>query len=46
MEAVTSDDVQRAAQRVFVPERLIVAASGALSDKQRAKVEKTVKTWR
>jgi predicted Zn-dependent peptidase len=46
MEAVTAEDIQRAAQRVFQPERLIVAASGGLSERQRRDVQKTIKGWR
>jgi predicted Zn-dependent peptidase len=46
MEAVTAADIQRAAQRVFQPERLVVAASGGLSEKQKREVQKVVRTWR
>ncbi len=46
MEAVTAEDIQRAARRVFEPERLIVAASGGLSAKQRRDVQKIVEDWR
>ena len=46
MEAVTAADIQRAAERVFQPERLIVAASGALSEKRKRDVEKLVQGWR
>ena len=46
MEAVTAADIQRAAERVFQPERLVVAASGALSEKRKRDVEKLVKNWR
>ena len=46
MEAVTAADIQRAAERVFQPERLVVAASGGLSEKRRRDVEKLVKAWR
>src|SRR5262249_25562817 len=35
MEAVTAADIQRAAAAVFQPERLVVAASGGLSEKQK-----------
>jgi predicted Zn-dependent peptidase len=46
MEAVTPADIQRAAQEVFQPERLVVAASGGLSEKQKRGLEKLVKAWR
>src|SRR5262249_53783437 len=35
MEAVTAADIQRAAAAVFQPDRLVVAASGGLSEKQK-----------
>ena len=46
MEAVTPADIQRAAQEVFRPDRLVVAASGGLSEKQRKGLEKLVRGWR
>ena len=46
MEAVTAEDIQRAARRVFDPAHLVVAASGALTEKQKRDVTKVVKTWR
>jgi hypothetical protein len=46
MEAVTAGDIQRAAQRVFDPSRLVVAASGGLSEKQKREVSKVVRGWR
>jgi predicted Zn-dependent peptidase len=46
MEAVTAADIQRAAAVVFQPERLVVAASGGLSEKQKRALEAQVKTWR
>src|SRR5262249_59483143 len=46
MEAVTPADIQRAAQEVFRPDRLVVAASGGLSEKQRKGLGKLVRTWR
>jgi predicted Zn-dependent peptidase len=44
MEAVTPEDVQRAAQRLFVPERLTVAAVGALPSGVEQKVRDLVDT--
>jgi predicted Zn-dependent peptidase len=46
MEAVTAEDIQRAAGRVFQRERLVVAASGALGERQKRDVQKVVKSWR
>jgi predicted Zn-dependent peptidase len=46
MESVTAEDIQRAARSVFRPEHMIVAASGALSEKQRKNLEKTVEGWK
>lgn len=46
MEAVTAKDVLRAAEAVFQPERLVVAAAGSLSAKQRRDVDKSIKTWK
>jgi predicted Zn-dependent peptidase len=46
MEAVTPADIQRAAGEVFRPDRLVVAASGGLSEKQRKGLEKLVRGWR
>lgn len=46
MEAVTAADIQRTAQRVFDPARLVVAASGGLSEKQKRDLTKVVKSWK
>jgi predicted Zn-dependent peptidase len=46
MDAVTAEDIQRAAGEILRRERLVVAASGALTAKQLAKVKKTVADWR
>jgi predicted Zn-dependent peptidase len=46
MEKVTAEDIQRAAQAVLRPERLIAGASGALSERQRREVEKLVRAWK
>jgi predicted Zn-dependent peptidase len=46
MEAVTAADIQRAAQAVFQPDQLVVAASGGLTEKQKRGLEKLVKAWR
>jgi len=46
MEAVTAADIQRAAQRVFTREHLVVAAAGGLSERQKREVQKIVKGWR
>jgi predicted Zn-dependent peptidase len=46
MEAITAEDIRRAAQHVFRPERLVVAAAGGLSVRQRREVEKLVADWR
>lgn len=46
METVTAADILRAAREVFQPERLVVAASGGLSEKQKRGLEKLVKAWR
>jgi predicted Zn-dependent peptidase len=45
MEAVTPEAIMRVAQRVFVPERLVVGASGKLTVKQKRLAEKLVKGW-
>ncbi len=46
MDAVTAADIQRVAQEVLRRERLVVAASGALTARQLGKVKKTVEEWR
>jgi predicted Zn-dependent peptidase len=46
MEAVTAEDIARAAATVFRPERLVVAAAGGLTVRQRRDVEKLVREWR
>jgi predicted Zn-dependent peptidase len=46
MEKVSADDILRAAQAVFRPERLIAGAAGALNEKQRREVEKLVRGWK
>jgi predicted Zn-dependent peptidase len=46
MEAVTAEDIRRAAQAVIRPERLIVAAAGGLTERQRREVEKVVMGWK
>lgn len=45
MEAVTADDILRAAQTVFAPERMVLGTSGSLGAKQRREVERIVDRW-
>ncbi len=46
MDAVTKEAIQRVARTVFVPERLVLAAAGVLSARQRKAIEKRVRDWR
>jgi predicted Zn-dependent peptidase len=46
MEAVTAEDVQRVARRLFVPDRLTVAAVGDLGGKLQAEVRSLVEGYR
>ncbi|MBI4508753.1 MAG: insulinase family protein [Deltaproteobacteria bacterium] len=46
MEAVTADDVQRVAQAMFRTERLVVAAAGGLTARQRKGVERVIRAWK
>jgi predicted Zn-dependent peptidase len=45
MEKVTADDILRAAREVIRPDRMVVAASGALSDRQRRDAERVAREW-
>jgi predicted Zn-dependent peptidase len=45
MDAVRADDVMAVARTVFSPERMVVAAAGALTARQRSKVERIVEEW-
>jgi predicted Zn-dependent peptidase len=46
MEAVTADDVQRVARRLFVPERLTVATVGYLQNGLEKKVRDLVESFK
>lgn len=46
MEAVTPEAIQRAAGRVFRRERMVLAASGALTDRQYRGLERVLDEWK
>jgi predicted Zn-dependent peptidase len=46
MESVTADDLVRVARRVIQPERLVLAAVGALSRARLGELREAVATWR
>jgi hypothetical protein len=46
MEAVTAADISAPRKRRLQPARLVVAASGALSEKRKRDRREMVKNWR
>lgn len=46
MDAIRSEDIRAAAERVFTPERLAVAVVGPLSKARQGEVRETVSQWR
>jgi hypothetical protein len=46
MDAVSKEQILRVARAVFTPDRLVLAAAGVLSAKQRKLIETRVRNWR